>query len=90
MFKRPDSGVAPRDHADESVPLAEAVVNQIRPENVVHPRVMGGELERKHAFAPSVGDHAVATADVPDENARVVFTERTGEVMMGVDRVGGK
>ncbi|WP_331236456.1 tautomerase [Natronorarus salvus] len=50
----------------------------------------GRPFERKRAFALSVMAYAVETHDVPEENAKVVFTEHPGEAMMGLDRVGGE
>jgi len=50
----------------------------------------GRSFERKRAFALAVMEYAVETHGVPEENAKVVFTEHPGEGMMGVDRVGGE
>jgi len=49
----------------------------------------GRPFEYKRAFALAVMEHAVAEFGVPEPNAKVVFTEHTGEDMMGIDRVGG-
>lgn len=49
----------------------------------------GRPFERKRAFAVAVMEYAVAELDVPEPNAKVVFTEHAGENMMGLDRVGG-
>ena len=49
----------------------------------------GRPFEYKRAFARAVMEHAIAAFDVPEPNAKVVFTEHAGEDMMGIDRVGG-
>ncbi|WP_435075087.1 tautomerase [Halorubrum sp. HHNYT27] len=49
----------------------------------------GRPFEYKRAFALAVMERAVAELDVPEPNAKVVFTEHAGEDMMGLDRVGG-
>jgi phenylpyruvate tautomerase PptA (4-oxalocrotonate tautomerase family) len=50
----------------------------------------GRPFERKRAFALATMEYAAERFGVPDENMKVVFTEHTGEAMMGVDRVGGE
>ena len=50
----------------------------------------GRPFERKRAFALETLEYVCETFDVPDENAKVVFTEHPGENMMGIDRVGGE
>ena len=50
----------------------------------------GRPFERKRAFALETMAYVCETFDVPEENAKVVFTEHPGEHMMGVDRVGGE
>lgn len=50
----------------------------------------GRPFERKRAFALETMTYVCETFDVPEENAKVVFTEHPGEHMMGVDRVGGE
>ena len=49
----------------------------------------GRSFERKRSFALETMAYVGEAFDVPDENAKVVFTEHPGEHMMGVDRVGG-
>lgn len=50
----------------------------------------GRPFERKRAFALETMAYLCETFDVPEPNAKVVFTEHPGESMMGVDRVGGE
>ncbi|WP_436344616.1 tautomerase [Natronorubrum sp. FCH18a] len=50
----------------------------------------GRPFERKRAFALETMAYVGETFGVPDENMKVVFTEHSGENMMGVDRVGGE
>ncbi|AXR76942.1 tautomerase family protein [Natrarchaeobaculum sulfurireducens] len=50
----------------------------------------GRPFERKRAFALETMTYLCETFDVPEANAKVVFTEHPGESMMGVDRVGGE
>lgn len=50
----------------------------------------GRPFDYKRAFALKTFAHVGETLGVPDENLKVVFTEHPGEVMMGVDRVGGE
>lgn len=50
----------------------------------------GRQFERKRAFALTIMEHAAATFDIPEENMKVVFTEHTGESLMGANRVGGE
>lgn len=50
----------------------------------------GRPFERKRAFALETMNYVCETFDVPEQNAKVVFTEHPGEHMMGVDRVGGE
>lgn len=47
----------------------------------------GREFERKRSFALAVMDLANDAWAIPDPNMKVVFTEHTGEDVMGVDRV---
>jgi len=48
----------------------------------------GRSFDRKRSFALSVIDLAGEHLDVPEPNAKVVFTEHDGPDMMGADRVG--
>ncbi len=48
----------------------------------------GRSFEYKRAFALAVIDLAGEHLDVPEPNAKVVFTEHDGQNMMGADRVG--
>ncbi|SDR13188.1 tautomerase [Natronobacterium texcoconense] len=50
----------------------------------------GRPFERKRAFALETLTFVCEQFDLPEENAKVVFTEHPGEHMMGVDRVGGE
>ena len=50
----------------------------------------GRSFDRKRAFTLETCAYIGETFDVPDENMKVVFTEHSGESMMGVDRVGGE
>lgn len=49
----------------------------------------GRSFEHKRSFALSVIDLAGEHLDVPEPNAKVVFTEHDGPDMMGANRVGG-
>lgn len=49
----------------------------------------GRPFERKRAFALATMALVHERFAVPEENLKVVFSEHTGEEMMGVDRVGG-
>lgn len=50
----------------------------------------GREFEAKRAFALAVMGLANEIWELPDPNMKVVFTEHTGENMMGVERVGSE
>jgi phenylpyruvate tautomerase PptA (4-oxalocrotonate tautomerase family) len=50
----------------------------------------GREFEAKRAFALAVMKLANEIWKIPDPNMKVVFTEHTGENMMGVERVGSE
>ncbi|MFC7166359.1 tautomerase family protein [Halospeciosus flavus] len=50
----------------------------------------GRDQAQKRAFALAVIDLAGEHFDVPEANAKVVFTEHEGPQMMGANRVGGE
>lgn len=77
-----------RTHDAAAVTIGRAVDG---PTLVLQADVRGGRpFDRKRGFALSVIDLASDSLDVPEPNAKVVFTEHDGEDMHGANRVGGE